>query len=124
MNQSSSLTCWLSMLSPVDTATSKGRPAIGPTATSLSWRIIASPTWQVSVSCERYAELNGTGSWGGSESRSRNSTRVVDWASMTWTSVRWTIVASAVRRSSRPALGSAPSARTTCGYPGASTRRT
>jgi hypothetical protein len=125
MNQSTSFSCWLSVLSPVDTAQSKGRPVTGPTAMAARARTIASDTWPQMVSCGRWAEDSAPGlRVPGSSRRSTNSTRVGDCASMTWMSVRCTIVASASRRSSRSRLGSASSARTSIGQPGPSLKRT
>ena len=111
----SSLSCWLSMLSPVDTAQSNGRPVTGPRATALTRSTMADATWVDMASWGRWALAKGPGK------RSVNSTRAGLWASMTWTSVRCTMDARAVRRPSRPGAAAASSSRTTSGYGGPST---
>ena len=53
MNQSSSFCCWLSMLSPVETAQSNGRLEMGPAGSERMRSTMALPTCVVSVSWGR-----------------------------------------------------------------------
>ena len=112
--QSSSMSSWLSVLSPVAITMPNGSPVYGPWRTALTRSTSDDAPRTVRASCGRYAL---------SLYRARYSNRTGDSVSARCRSVNCTKEASPVRRSSRPAPAAASSPRTTSGHPGPATRR-
>jgi hypothetical protein len=109
-NQSSSISSWLSVLSPVVIMKSIGRLVNGPVWMALILFTRAVDVCWASVSCARKAPAPSNG-W-------VYSKRAGLWVSTMCMSVNWTKQANDVRRSARPAPGVARSDRTTSGHPG------